>query len=205
MKDEQFDFYSFVMKNLRWAFVMAPAVFLMTVFSRYMAAAYPQPVIFTKTNERGDITSFGSTVFLPGGFDRYLDDDSTFLYSEAGLLLSLLFLIYSLTRFHRLADIAAFRVVSSDKVAAMRRRLQLAYGCMVGAFTAAALSFMFDTSLTLSVWIGQRATAFESVLTWVSEYYPWIFVGGVLGSLALALWWATTLEFPREVSFRAND
>jgi hypothetical protein len=194
-----------------FALMMVILVALMSIFAtvvqRYMFIVDPQ-IFLSPVEQSGKVLVPEITeIRVPGGLNWIIGNEERFhlLYIQIGMIGSILFGLLSLLVVHRVADVVAFHLVDTSKIAAIGRRLQLAYGITVFAFVLVAVSFLFDISLTMGVFLEEEALFTKSFLGWMEVYYPVVMLVGVGLSLALAVWWARTVEYPRGVKFQTEN
>lgn len=156
-----------------------------SVFATLLYRAMPFLFDSLRTQDNG--------IAVPGGMDWIFTVNANGIFLVIGQVAAILFGVYLVVRIHRQADLTAFMLVDKSKIAAMGKRLRLAYGLVVFAFVLAALSFLFDAAVTLGY------------TQWVSSYYGWMFLAAVIVAAGMAVWWMKTVEFPRDVQFKIQD
>ena len=184
---------------------MGCLIILPTVMLRTFSYFHGQIVMFVVQDGKSglDITQT-SSVHSPGGFDRMLEGGVgyTMLLIQGFQVVAAVLSVLNFSGLHRMADGVAFMLVDTSKIEKLGKLLRIACGTIVFAFALISLSFLLDSSLTLSMYVGTKVPLM-SYVTWVSQNYFLICGIGVALSAALAFWWVRKLEFPRDVSFRA--
>lgn len=199
--DDYGTFYRNVMRNGLSLIVFAAVLFAMIAAYRIAGFINPQPVVFMKQADQTGFSEFERTVFLPGGLDYILQSPMAFLISGPimGVGMGLVMLLLARTN-HRLADITAFSLVDQGKIDSMGKRVRWSYGAAAFAFALAAFSLLFDVSLTLSMYLGDKPIwGLGTWLLMVGDYAWAIVLAGLALSVGFGLWWGKTVEYPRPV------
>lgn len=202
LPDDYGYFYKSVMQNA--AFVIASAVALVAVIGAYRALGFytARIVVFMKQADETGFSAFERQITVPGGLDYIIQSPMAFLIAGPITTLAMgLFTLLLARSNHRLADIAAYGLVDPQKIDAMGKRVRWSYGASAFAFALASCSFLFDVSLTLSMYAGDRPV--WGIGTWLLMVgdYPWmILFAGLALSVGFGLWWGKTVEYPRPVA-----
>jgi hypothetical protein len=205
MNKRPINYYEDVMKSGFWRLIFHALVIVQVVAWRAIGIIIGQPIVFTKDAGGGFQVPDGAPITLPGGLYWLFDEGGmkwVDIFFVSLTLLSAAIVTLSTLAYRRYAEMVAFGIVDAEKIRKMGQRVRLVYSMAIFSFVLTALSFIFDVGLTANVWVGSKAPHLSDWLRFASDYYPAIMVAGIAISTAMAVWWARSVEFPRDVKFR---